>query len=608
MLMNKRRNYRLLFVLAAAGIGSFFSCNRTFPDAANQLKTDYPDNYSGNATAAKRVLYLILDGAQGSEIKTLAPANITKLTKSAIYAYIGISGYNPGDTALPGAWTSMMTGVSSAKSKVFTGFDSADLQTFPSFVTRLSEQSPAIKVDAYAASSDFSTHLLSGAAQNVLTQGDDSLVAQNVKNALSTDSASVVVGQFHSIAAAGDTYGYLASVQQYASAVNKVDGYIGDIMNALKSRANYANENWLVIIASNENGKINQNAGGDSTSAFDDTRRNSFIVFNNARFQTDFVGSNGKPSTLGLSAYNDSALLFTGIGSTGVNVTIPSNNAYNIVPGNGATIELKFKLLSSAINDNGGNYFLNLAANGGGFTGGPNGWSVWVAGNNFKFYFGDASSVPINIQPSNNIADGQWHTFCATVYWPAGGIQVSATVYIDGVMAQSQTANFSGSGGTLSPGRPITVGARSDQGSVAKYADFLLTDFRYWNTQLPYNIIAQYYCKNEILPGSPYYSNLVADFRMNDGSGSTSVTDNSPTHNNGTINDPSDIESWNHFDELSNVVCPNPDVNFYKAAPNGLDIPMQIYQWLGVLPQPIWGLDGQYWNSGYTDVQLPANE
>lgn len=609
MLMNKRKNYRLLFMLAITGICSLYSCNREFPDAANKLDKDYPPNYSGNATAAKRVLYIILDGAQGSEVKQLAPVNITKLTRSAIYTWIGISGYNPGDTTLPSAWTSMMTGVSSAKSKVITGFDSADLQAYPSFVTRLAAQTPAIKVDAYTASSDFNKYLLSGAAQNVLTQDDDAKVAQNVENALKTDSAKVVIGQFHSIAVAGNTYGYKATAPQYASAVNTVDGYIGDIMNALKSRANYANENWLVIVASNENGKINQNAGGDSTSAYNDTRRNSFVIFNNVRFQADFIGSNGTPSTLGLSAYNDSALLFTGTGSTGVNVTIPNkNNMFDVTQGDSVTIEFKYKQLGNITKPTNTDYFMNLFSNGGAY-GGSNGIGVVIDGSTLKVFLCDPGFV-VDYNSSVSVTDGNWHSFSITFMWPKNSMKVTSDLYVDGVLDKSAQAYGDATTTLIHPANPVFIGnAPPFTASYnAAYGDHLITDFRYWKTMLPYNIITQYACKNDVPDNTTFYSKLISDIRLNDGNNATTVKDLSPFNNNGAVNDASDIRTWNHFDEVSNAVCPAPDVLFYKASPNGLDIPFQIYQWLGMVPMPIWGLDGQYWNSGYTDVQLPANE
>ncbi len=604
---NKIKKRHLLLAFGLAGILSFFACNRDFPDAGNRLTTNYPPNYAGNLTANKRVLYIILDGAQGSEIKQLAPANITKLTKSAIYTWIGISGYDAGDTLLPGAWASMMTGVSSLKSKIYTGFDSADLQAYPSFVTRLAAENTTVSTNGYCSSGDFSKYLLSGAVQNVLTQGNDSLVARNIENALKTDSAHVMIGQFHSIASAGDAYGYHYNVSQYASAVNKIDGYIGDIMNALKSRTNYANENWLVIIASNENGKINQNAGGDSTSAYDDTRRNSFIIFNNSRFQTDFVGSNGTPSTLGLSAYNDSALLLTGSGSTGVNVTFPNTNGvYDIHQGDSVTIEFKFKLLNKSVT--GTDYFMNLVANGAGYYSNPNGWSFWLYGSDLYFYFGDASTSFAELESNASIGDGQWHTICATYAWPANTHTINVSLYIDGVFDQSSSGNTDPSTTVIHPSNPITIGNTPNQGSASNYSDYYVTDFRYWHAWLPNYTVAQYNCKNDVSSTMPYYPELVTDARLNDGNNSKIVRDLSQVHNDGTINDPSSISTWRHFDEISNAVCPNPDINFYKATPNGIDIPMQIYQWLGMVPQSSWSLDGQYWSSGYTDVQLPANE
>lgn len=601
MKLNKEIRTGFLNVLCMAGLLASIimmpSCNRSFPSDGQKLRNDYPNDTASVNDQNRKVLYIIIDGAQGTEIKTLAPTNLTKMYRSSIYTFYGISGFYSGDTTLTGAWTSMLTGVTTKKSAVNDGFGSANLGMYPSIVTRLKNVAPNKKVVAFSSSALFSQNLTNDATVNTLFENNDESVANAVVADLKSDSASLVIGQFHSVAVAGDTYGYGASIPQYASAINTVDTYIGNIMAALKARPNYSNEKWMVVIASNENGKINTNTSGDFT-AFGDSRKNSFILFYSPRFNSDIIP---KPSnTKGFSAYNDSTLLLTGTGSTGTNITIPKNSIYNIVQGSQGTIEFKFKILNTSLKGSG---YLNLVANGGGFVASPNGWSFWVDGGTLKFFFGDGNGHYINTNSAAQIKDGNWHTACMTFNLPNGSNTLSANLYIDGVLDR---ANLSVNNVTnITPSNSITIGSTPNQSGAGNYTDYYVTDFRYWNVALPSNIVALYNCQNTISVQSPYINNLVANYRINDGNNSHSVTDLSPNHLNATVNDPSNHAKWQSFDEISNAICPAADDNYYKIIINGLDIPFQIYQWLGVPISSSWKLDGQYWNSGYVDLALP---
>ena len=578
-----------------------FACNKT---VVNDLPASYPPDGNGVQGQGRKVLYLILDGAEGKQIDTLSPANITSLLKTSVYTWIGMSGANNKDTVLPGAWASMMTGYNSDLTKVEKNFDTANLKDYPSITTRLKNIAPDIRTAGFASSKMFDQYLLTDASENKLTENDDAAVAANVIDNLKNDSARLVIGQFHSIAKAGDQFGYRFNIPEYASAVATVDGYIGKILEALKARPNYANENWLVVVASNENGLVDKNNNGDSTSAYNDTRRNSFIIYSNPRFVAENIGRDGTPSTKGLSAYNDSTLLLTGTGSTGVSINIvDSKRVYDLRSGDSATIAFKFKYVKTGVT--GTEYFMNMVGMATGFYSNGNAWSFWRNGNGFIFYISDSKGSYYNIGMNAQVNDNNWHTLSATVAWPKGSNKVHVNLYFDGLIDISdRTVQLDAD---LTSGKPLVIGHMPQGHSVGNYTDFYVTDFRYWKTLLPYSIITQYNCKNEIPTSSPYYPYLAADYRINDGNGATKIKDYSVNQQDGDILDASSLATWYTFNEVSNSVCPSPDQNFYKATPNGLDIPMQIYQWLGLIIQPDWSLEGQYWSNGYNDVQLPDN-
>ena len=593
---NKRNVFIRYFILLIGSIFFIVSCNKTFPGEGEKLPSDFPNDTAGVRDQNRKVLYIIIDGAQGTLIKDIAPTNLMKIRRYSLYSWNALNGFLDQDTTIESAWTSMMTGVKSSKSMVVNGFDNANLVQYPSLVTRILNLKPNFKIDAFASSPEFSEFLTKGAAVNKVFN-DDKSVVDAAKNSLATDSAKIVIAQLHSVEDAGINFGFSAESDQYVAAVRSTDDYIGELLSTLQSRPNYKNEDWLVIIASSSAGEVNTNTSGDFT-AFGDSRKNSFVFYYNPRFNSEVLP---KPSsTKGFSAYNDSALLLTGYGSTGVSASIPKNDMYSIKDGNSGTIEFKFKLLDLTLKGGG---YLSLVANGGGFVTNPNGWSVWLDGNTIKFFMGDNAHY-INSNSAAQVKDGNWHTVCFTYNNPKGSGKLYANLYIDGVLDRGDLSCDLNANGVV-PNNPITIGCTPNQSGAGNYTNYLVSDFRFWNVELPSDIIALYNCQTEISQSSPYINNLMASYRLNDGKGSEVIKDASKNHIDASISDPGNLKEWYKFNEVSNAVCPAADDNYYKAIITGPDIPFQIYQWLGVPVLSNWQLDGQYWNSGYNDVVLP---
>lgn len=56
---------------------------------------------------------------------------------------------------------------------------------------------------------------------------------------------------------AGHTYGFDPNVAQYKGAVATADAQIGQLLNAIRSRSNFANEDWQIVITADHGGMIN---------------------------------------------------------------------------------------------------------------------------------------------------------------------------------------------------------------------------------------------------------------------------------------------------------------------------------------------------------------
>ncbi len=121
--------------------------------------------------------------------------------------------------------------------------------------------------------------------------GDDNEVTEQVVGELQrSDKApsDLIIAQFDGIRKAGQEEGFyivqggeIVATDGVVSAIQTVDGYIGQIMNALKSRPNFAGENWLVIITSNYGGEPIKET--EATYYYDYLNRNTFTMMYNEK-------------------------------------------------------------------------------------------------------------------------------------------------------------------------------------------------------------------------------------------------------------------------------------------------------------------------------------
>lgn len=592
-----------LYLLFFGGL-IVLSCNKTFPGADNELRKEYPNDTAAVSADNKRVLYLIIDGARGSEVDTLKPTNLTELTKNALFTWHAVSGTNLQDTSIAGAWVTMLTGVNSAKHKVINDFTTADFMQYPDVITRLKMMQPKINVSSFSSSAAFSNWLMKNADKAQTFDNNDEAVANGLINELkANDSIRLLVGQFSNVTKAGDSYGYSYRKPQYADAINKIDTYIGNVMNALHSRKNFKNEDWLVIISSNANGNIDYNTG-DSLSAYDDTRKNSFVILHNPRFKSKFIPY--PTSTKGLSVFQDSTLLLQGLGSEGVNVSVPNEkNILDMKKGSAMSVEFKIKFLKASVPS--GNAFTNFVGNINPNSGSDEaGWAlkfdVYQGRNNFLFYANN-NTVQFDSKTKNIMSDNKWHTITFIMDWTANENGFYLTTFVDGEINVANV-KVAPENTTLGKGLPLLIGPHSGGWASASTTDMFITDIRVWDIALPIEAARQYACRTEISSNSPYIKNLIMDYKLTQGKVKDFSIYNRP---DGTVQDPGKRASWQSFADISNAVCPVPDHNFYKSTVNGIDIPIHIYQWLGIVPVSSWGIESIYWPDVYNDVVLPDN-
>src|SRR5690606_7004259 len=77
---------------------------------------------------------------------------------------------------------------------------------------------------------------------------------EKTKEVLSGQEADVVFTQFSSPKEVGNTSGYQLRQAPYVLAIQQVDGYIDQLLEVVKGRQTYSEENWAIFVVSTHGG------------------------------------------------------------------------------------------------------------------------------------------------------------------------------------------------------------------------------------------------------------------------------------------------------------------------------------------------------------------
>ncbi|NRF39025.1 DUF4983 domain-containing protein [Pedobacter foliorum] len=578
--MNKINTYThklVAIITVALFIMIFSACNKDFP---NRLKESSQNDTSGISAKNRKVLYIILDGVRGKALKAINPPNIAKITNNSVYAFDALSDFDENVLTNAGAWSNMLTGVTKDKHDVISNdFSGNKLAAYPSMISRLKQANPQLRTVSIASSVAFNTNLASDAVLHQEFENDDLAVKNAVNEELKRDDATFVLAQFHSAELAGKANDYEEGTIAYVNAILKIDNYIGEIMTSLRSRKTFSDENWLVVIASSKGGEIAPDGSAVDNTSYGDATRNSFIVFYNPRFSTLFIP---KPASDAVP-YTGTAPNFAGNDSKISRAVIQDATAFNMGL-NDFTVEVKVKV------NNGGEYYPPILGKRATFNGNVIGWLFFLEGDDWQLNLSSTSGG--NIQANGGaIRDGFWHTLTAKFY--KDGATRKASVYTDGVL--KKTIDITSRGNIDSPA-PFTLGYITGSGGSI---DVILSDIQFYNVAIPDNVIKAQSRKTYVDSSHPYFNNLIGYWPGDEGKGDVIKDKSSYTRDfrmQGTA-------QWQQFNEFTPYLDPIISSDFYKIVPNSVDIPFEIYQWLGVSVPKSWNLDGKSWNPIYSDIK-----
>ncbi|MBL4708753.1 MAG: DUF4983 domain-containing protein, partial [Flavobacteriales bacterium] len=195
------------------------------------------------------------------------------------------------------------------------------------------------------------------------------------------------------------------------------------------------------------------------------------------------------------------------------------------------------------------------------------------SGKYWKVNIGDGTNR-LDIQ-GGNISTNEWHHIA--VSFDRNGLM---TAYEDGVVVGFEKMQNIGN---INSGLPLTI----NQDGTTTYAHNFrgsYRDIRIWDTIIPQNILLDWSIFS-LDNSHPFYSNLLTNWRCEDGVGS--VLQDASTNNN-DCNIQNQLVWQNNQTEIFTVYD-------YTATTRQPDNAVAVLDWLCIPIQAIWGLDGKSW-------------
>lgn len=499
-----------------------------------------------SAQSSRKVLMIGIDGCRPDALVAANAPTLDSLMSSGTFTLHARTIY---PTWSGPGWSSMLTGVWYTKHGVTdNSFSGANFAAYPHFFNRVEEFDSSLFTASICQWAPVNDYIVDR-ADLISNPGSGIGVATTAASLLSAQDPDVVFLHFDDVDHEGHATGFSPANPLYLSAIEGVDAHIRTVLNALRSRPDYANEDWLVMV-STDHGGIGTSHGGNT-----EEEKTIFLILSGGGLPVQEL------TPLTTNAPLTPSIALDGASQYGSANPLP---AYDFGTSTDFTIECKVQ---------------------------TNGWSGdpaivadkdWNSGYNPGFVLAartDGYGWKANIGDGTNridldggtISDGRLHQLALSV--ERNGY---ARLYQDGALVDSADASLLGD---ISTGFPLAVG----QDGTLNYPDFFqgaVDELRLWNTALDAATISDWTCRS-LDASHPYAVNLIGHWQFDDNTG-TSVQDASTNANALQL---TGAPLWQTISLP--LVCTD-DSNM----PRMVDIAPIVLDYLCIPIQPSWQLDG----------------
>ena len=507
-------------------------------------------------TPSSRVLVIGIDGVRSDALTEASTPNIDALISAGVYSPDALND----DITISGpGWSDILCGVRSDKHLVVdNSFSGSNYVDYPSLFQRIESTYTTVSTVSICHWAPINDYIVGTDADVIENVGSDLEVQNSAVNQLENNDPHAMFIHFDDVDYAGHGYGFSPDVPQYISSIEVADTQVGVVLEALYSRPNYAQEDWLVIVT-HDHGGVGYSHGGTSIE-----HRNVSFIASGPSVPTQLV----EKTILDITPPPVNCL-----GGDGTELYFPNNSNVSVLPTDylDAVVEQDFSVEIRVRT----NETPDVAIIGN---------KDWDTGLNpgfvFSFEYPSGPAWKVNVgdgvtradaDGSAGIDDGQWHTLSVTF-----DLDGMMRLYTDGVFVSEE--DMSGVG-NLNTESGLMMGA--DLNGAYQY-NGSLAEVRIWETLLSDNEISEWACTS-VDSNHPNWTNLASYWKMDDNDDYLSNSSNNNPFLDGSVNG----AEWQIAD--STVVYD------YSGTPRLVDVPVTAMTHLCIDVLPEWDLDGISW-------------
>jgi hypothetical protein len=230
------------------------------------------------ADLAPKVLMIFVDGLVPEALATAPAQNLQRLMREGAWSLDA----RAESTAISGSgWSTFLTGVHWDKHGVpDNAFEHPRYDRWPHIASLLYEEDDERVVATSLCWTPIWEQLVAPIQlehasnyQDEATLADffdrdsnDARVAEDMRRWLQIRELELAIAMFGDLDEAGHSDGnlhYDAWDQRYRGVLRQIDGYVGELLDAIRARRTYAEEDWLVLVSSDHAGSMNLGHGRD---------------------------------------------------------------------------------------------------------------------------------------------------------------------------------------------------------------------------------------------------------------------------------------------------------------------------------------------------------
>ena len=211
----------------------------------------------------KKLLFIGIDGCRSDALKIANTPNINRLIDTGLLIENSFCSVNEQPTVSGPGWSTMLTGVWYDKHGVSdNSFSESNLDEYLPFNFLMKRGNEQYHMASFIMWKPINEHIFKNSMDyNKLLPKFDDAIAKEASKYIKKPELDVLFLNFDHVDHAGHWYGFNPKKKRYIKAIEKVDGYIGKIVDSMSARSSFENEDWLIIITSDHGGKKRSHGG-----------------------------------------------------------------------------------------------------------------------------------------------------------------------------------------------------------------------------------------------------------------------------------------------------------------------------------------------------------